>query len=467
MGPKLATLLVALTACSCGSSTSSSNGVQANVEISADFSVAQGTFAFSTGRYLTSVPDQGAGFGSQTLQHLKLLNLVVGRVWVEFSQAYQLNLMLPNYQFFYPYLDAWSGLATSLLLNWRTDYDSLVTGGGWSEQNLLTAETAMLVNYKTRYPTIQWIECENEPMDIATYYVKYRFVYRMVNAVNSMGLPGPALKVGGPTVNFFDESAIGTFLDSYVADSDPSKRLDFVSYHQYLFGTNTDPYANKDYPAMVSGERAGLDALLTARKLDVQTPAYITETGVFPSDQQSALGFNADLHIQAAALAALQFFYLNQNRLYPFHWTVVHPTNPRKSMFTSEAQGVPLAYYQMQQMETMLPGTRFASTTVLSDRGLGIGSLAGGTSGQVALMTWNYQWVNQKSLDAVLVLKNLPVAFQTRQVLVEYYRIPVNRDSGELLKTDTSVIAPLVGGSYQVSVQYEPNEVDLVVLTAQ
>src|SRR5262249_55936877 len=144
-----------------------------------------------------------------------------------------------NYARWYDYLAAYSSLADSLVVNWQSGYDSMVGGGGtWTYNQLLAAERDMLAHYKARYPKIGYLEAENEAVptvaDVPGYYLKYKLMYQVVNAVNAMRLPGPAIQVGGPTLDVFSTARLGAFLDAYRADPNGTKRLDFISYHQYL-----------------------------------------------------------------------------------------------------------------------------------------------------------------------------------------------------------------------------------------
>jgi hypothetical protein len=303
---------------------------------------------------------------------------------------------------------------------------------------------------------------------MTAYYQQYRFIYRVVNEVNAMGLPGPPLRVGGPTVDIFSTLRIGAFLDRYRADPDPAKRLDFVAYHQYL--VNTDPSrpwdADKVNPAKLATERAQLDALLAARGLP-SLPAMVSEIGIFPGTRETPLGLEADWHVQAAALASMQYHYAGQRAVFPFHWTVDHPENDRKDLFVDTAGGVPRPYLQLLLMLSALPATRYQATSdALSPAGIGVYGLAAASPTKVAVMTWNYQWTGQASYDSRIVLSNLPGAFRTANVLVERYRIAGDVHQGDLVPVERFVIGPRGGGGYTgQTLPLGPNELRLTVLT--
>lgn len=439
--------------------------------VSVDLAASQGQFPFGPGRQLSATPKSWR-HGPQTLAALDALRLERARIWLRFTDTVDPTTRVPDYAKWHDYVATHHSRAGSLLVNWQSGYDPLVTGGTWTADQLFAAQRDMLAHYKQRYPRIEFVEVENEDYadakDVAKYYPKYQHMYRVVNAVNALGLPGPALKVGGPTTDIFSEWRITAFLDRYAADPAPSKRLDFVSYHQYL--TNTDPAlpwtALKDYPASVATERARLDSWLTARKLPL-VPALVSEVGVFPMTRASDLGIEADWHIQAAALASLHYHYAGQRNVIPFDWTLDHPENDRKDLFVDLASGTPRPYYNAVRALSMLPGTRYRTTSdTLTARGLGVYGLTGADATSVAVMTWNYQWTNAAAYDSRTVIKNFPATFRTSNVRVTRYRIDAGTHAGAMTPVQTLVVGPRTAGTYySQTLPLEPNELRLMVLT--
>ncbi|WP_433251177.1 hypothetical protein ACQPYK_05470 [Streptosporangium sp. CA-135522] len=433
-----------------------------------DLSRSLGDFPFPPGRQLSAIPKSWR-YGTATDAALDRIGLDQSRVWLKFTDAYDVTTRTPRYDRSYDYLTAHASRSRALLVNWQSNYDPLVTGGAFTEAELFTAQRDMMADYKRRFPSIEWLESENETPSIADYYPMYRFTYRVVNAVNAMGLPGPKIKIGGPTTDIFTVRRIGQFLDLYAADQDPHKRLDFISYHQYLIDTSGDPTkwtALKENPAIVSTERAQLNAMLSQRGL-ATLPALVSETGVFPKDRESSLGLSADLHIQAAALASLHYYYLNQSGVTPFHWTIDHPENDRKDLFEDTATGVARPYYNTVLMQSMLPRTRYAATSdALSPQGIGVYGLAAAEPGKVSVMTWNYQWTHQAAYQSKTVLTNFPSAFRTSNVLVTRYKIGSESDTGTLDPVEQFVIGPRADGGYtSQTLELQPNELRLLVLT--
>lgn len=429
-----------------------------------DLSKSLGKFPFAPGHELSATPVSWK-YGAATNDALAKLKLTRTRVWLEFKRNYDVAAKKPDYAASYDYLTAYSGRTDSLVVNWRSDYDPLVTKGTFTRSALLSAEVAMLADYKKRYPKIEYLEAENEPPDIAKYYPMYKFQYDMVNAVNAKGLAGPKIKIGGPVTDIFTEKRIGQFLDLYKADKSTAKRLDFIDYHQYLIATSGAWDVPKEDPALVATERKRLTALLAARKLPA-LPALVGETGVFPGTRATGMGLSKDLHVQAAALASLHYYYLGQKGVTPFHWTVDHPDNDRKDLFADTAAGTPRPYYDAMLMQSMLPGTRYQATSDrLSAKGIGVYGLAAADATKVAVMTWNYQWTHQTAYNSRIVLSGFPKAFQNSNVLVTRYKIGDDSDTAALKPVEQFVIGKRTNGYTSQTLSLNPNELRLLVLT--
>jgi len=137
------------------------------------------------------------------------------------------------------------------------------------------------------------------------YYQWYRIAYSVVNEVNAELDPAVPLLVGGPVTYQFNGGYLRAFLDRFAADSDPAKRLDFVSYHEYGRRAN---------PSDVESAKSTIRTLLTNRRLDPATPVVVSEYGVFPGPPEEPAGhgttYAEDLLTQAAAMATLGTYYV-------------------------------------------------------------------------------------------------------------------------------------------------------------
>ena len=454
------------------SSTTTSAATNRSSTVRVDLSKSEGAFSFRPGGQLSATPlgddPHGSGLGDTTYANVDKLGLQNARLWLKFTRVYDTGGHSPTYDKWNPYFDAYSKLSDSITLNWGSDYDSLVTTKKYTEDQLFALERDALAHYKNLYPNLDRIEVENEPSDIKAYYPKYQFMYRVINAVNAQGLAGKKIQIGGPVTDIFSQNRIGQFLDLYAADKNAGKKLDFISFHEYLINTDGSKEWDdlKTNPAVVSREKSILDKMLRDRGLS-SVPALVSETGVFPGDRASDQGFDADLHIQAAALASLDYYYQGQKDITPLDWTLAHDQNARKNMFVDTDSGTPRPYYNEMRMQSMLPSTRYQTTSdALSDKGVGVYGLTGASSDKVAVMSWNYQWTGKTCYNSKIVLSNFGSKFRDSNVLVQRYKVGDDINSGNLKPVEQFVIKPRKDGGYtSQTLPLNPNELRMLVLT--
>jgi len=367
------------------------------------------------------------------LQRVRDLRPPVARAWLKpdryydpVTDTYDFNYDSGGGASVYDYLAQVSSYADEIVVNLDQCGRALMTPSRPGECRAVL-ETG-LEHYKLRYPKLRYVELFNEPdktwrpepherpaVAIADYYQWYRVGYQVVNDVNERLRPSRPLVVGGPAAYTFDQPFLQRFLDLYRADTDPTKRLDFLSYHQYRAREN---------PAVVADEKATVRTWLTARGLDPDTSVFVTEYGVFPGDQWGTT-FDADLLTQTAAMATLATFYVAGGTDMMLHWVFNHPTNHRKSMFVDGVDGAVYPYYNLVRMEQMLKGRRVAAASDgLSQAGLGVNALATRDNTGTAVLATNYQWIKGCVEHVVaLTVKDLPVRFATGQIRLERYLV--------------------------------------------
>jgi len=450
--------------------------------LQADFAASQGNFNHQPGRALSATPGR-SGLSDEEWQALKSLQCEYVRLWLmvqlvlnpETKKETFGDAVMANY------FAKYSAITQKILVNFPfgKHYRELVAKGKWTEAEYADEMTKLLEYFKRHYPKIEFIEVDNEPNGggekPAEYYLTYSKACSVVAKINSKiaagSLPGPALKVGGPTLYKMDvpecKKWLEPFLNAYLADPSPGKRLDFISYHQYLlreFPKLQDTEIFKDSPARVSGERAMIDAALKAHGLPV-VPFMITEGGLYAGEQPEPTP-SREFFIKAAGQLALDYFYLNQNGIIPYRWTV-DAIQPVKCMFTRDANGKwtgePRPFYHATHFETQLPAQRYASETLLDAKGMGVGTLAGGSPRKVAVLVWNYQWKNAAAKDFKLNLKNLPPIFQLKPVQVKVQAVRLTKDHGAPNLEKEEAIAP--ARDFSLPVHLGPNEFLFVELS--
>jgi hypothetical protein len=336
---------------------------------------------------------------------------------------------------------------------------------------------AGLVAYKMRYPSLEYIELFNEPdktwavapgrwqgLSIDDYYDWYKIGYSIVNEVNAELRPSIPLRIGGPAAATFDRPFLQGFLDRYAADPDPTKRLDFISYHQYM---------HRSDPPAVRSEKPVLHQWLADRHLDPDTPVFVTEYGVFPGGS-SGTTFGADLLTQAAGMAALGYYYVVSGMDMEMNWVFNHTDNERKSMFVAGGDGSVYPYFNLVKMESMLRKRRIqAWSDGLSTTGIGVNALATRDSTGIAVLVTNYQWTDGQARHLVtLDVDNLPSGFQGRRLRVERYLVDATTSNYEYDPASSSltrVVQYTVTADNHVKSVFPlgPNAMSLVVITPQ
>ncbi|MDQ3843123.1 MAG: hypothetical protein M3342_03795 [Bacteroidota bacterium] len=312
-----------------------------------------------------------------------------------------------------------------------------------------------------------------------TYYSYYKIFYEAVNAVNAELKPKIPLLVGGPSTAQLTPIWLRPFLDAYKNDPSPNKRLDFIAYHGYFTKPDSVYQFFKENPSLVRDQRKQLDTELSSRGIRTDIPAFVTETGIYPgglSDDRNTM--QNDVLRQAAGVASLFYWFLENNNRFPFNWVTRHYKEGRKDqLVTRDVNEKPLIkigkftpYGNEMLMMSKLKKTRIGA--IVSDtttKGKGLYALAAKDDSGVSVMLWNYQGVNSKSYTAKLNLVNLPQSFKGKNVKVSVYRIDsktsnyiADLENCNLQKVEEKTITGT--GSYSRTLSFEPNSLQLIIL---
>lgn len=398
--------------------------------------------------------------------------------------------------------------------------------GEWVGMDPHEAQAEMegiLLAVKREQPEIVYIEAWNEPdqppggvdggVTPAQAYAGYQALYRAVNSVNATLAEGNPdyvpLKVGGPALFYFNKPYLEAFLDAYVADTDPNKHLDFISYHGYL---NILPDGSRQFfkenPSWVMNYRDEMDAILEARGLPVDTPVFVTETGIYPGPLCDNCD-STDYAHQAAGMAALHYWFSQQHDTYLFNWVsrrqglkdqfvtqnAVGPqldlTNPRNPTILWEPLD-PLPtnaltpYGNMLLMQSMMEDIQVSAVSNQLNNGLGVYTLAAKDPvlPEASVMVWNYPGCSgtpgttscgATAYDTTIGMSQLPNGLDDGPVTLTVYRVdqhtsnywenPLNTDlsKAQLEQVDQRTVLPVDGSiSYQANLL--PNSVYLVLL---
>jgi hypothetical protein len=357
--------------------------------------------------------------------------------------------------------------------------------------------TLAIRELKERVPNVEYIEAFNEP-EVFRYYIRKRFglpptlereqlyqwyvpFYEAVNAVNAELHPKDRIKVGGPTLSSFDhEGWIPAFLDGYAADPNPKKRLDFVSWHGYGYFDENDGFIYKFYKdnvTLVADQRARFEAMLKERHITKQIPAFITETGIYPGpafDEPDPS--KNDWLRQAAGLASLHYWWADQPRTIPFHWTVRHESEGRKDQLVTLRHGSEPSptdtftpYGNMLLMQSKMKTTKVEAVSDTLVEGRGVYAIASKDKTGASLMVWNYQGPNDESFETTISMSRLPSWLRHGPVRQTLYRIDQNTSNywadpqnANLQQVDQKIVRP--GKRYVEKVDLDPNAIYLIIM---
>lgn len=359
---------------------------------------------------------------------------------------------------------------------------------GWevSAAEKIERLTKILKKLKSNYPKIKYIEVTNEP-DYANegvtpdnYYDYYKIYYQAVNRVNSELKPEIPLLVGGPAVSQFSLLWLQPFLDAYVADASPDKRIDFISYHGYYTKPDSAYILFKDDPSLVKDQRKILNRELAIRNLSTDIPVFITEMGLYPGPAFDDFVSMKNDHLrQAAGMASLFYWYMTTNdNSYPFNWVTRHRKEGRKDqLVTRDEKQQPFIHTRkftpygnmMLMMSKMKKSRIYSKTSTTIIKGKGLYSLASFDASGVSVMAWNYQGKNSEGFNLELKVENLPASFNNKNVRVNLYRIDgntsnyhVDLENCNLQLVDTQVVKQ--ADYYNTSLHLEPNTLQLILL---
>lgn len=416
--------------------------------------------------------------GPRDLDLVDGLDVQLARIWALPSGYYDRRHHRYDFDFAgsegsstYRYFDQVSGYSRRLMLNLGECPPEILKLDDSQECRRVLHDG--LAAYKKRYPSIRYVELFNEPdktwdvpeghwqgLSVHDYYEWYRIGYTVVNEINRDLHPKIPLRIGGPAAASFDEDFLRGFLDRYARDSDPGKRLDFISYHQYEHAAD---------PAAVGTEKLTVREWLQARDLDPDTPVFVTEYGVFPGDSRGR-SLSQDLLTQAAAMQTLAYYYGNSGMDAEMHWVFRHPDNPRKSMFAPGVDGRVHPYFNLVRMQSMMKSRRVAVTSdSLSPSGLGVNATATADDSGVAVLATNYQWITGDATHVVSMAVDLPGGLAHRRLQLDRYLVDSTTSndahdpaSSSLQRVEHRTVD--AGTTVRTTFRLEPNALSLVVL---
>ena len=375
------------------------------------------------------------------------------------------------YENFEEYLDAFSRNSEEVLLNIRSNFEKDITDGKFTMDKWKELFEKALRHYKQRCPNLRYVEALNEPEAFARlkcdqYYPYYQAAYEIVGKLNAELKPQVPLLVGGPCTCSVNKPYLHRFLENYAADTNPRKRLDFLSYHDYSMGPTPSMYG--EYQAIFRDEfkQFGIAADL---------PLFMTEVGYGGGRPTPDPARNL---IQAAALTTYVHYARHSENLHVFPWVMFHSRNQ-------------LCFAQFTQDLTMTPFGAAVKVWSLHKRyeidaavarekaEMGVYAYATLDDSGAAVQVWNYQAPNKKdptvvgpSATARVALGGLPEKWKSARLKVRQYLIDsthsncfANGGKGELQQVKSLEVN--AGNLGQLTVDLEPNAICLWLLESR
>jgi hypothetical protein len=418
------------------------------------------------------------------------------RVWIIAEDIHDPSSGSYNFEVVEDYLADVSRLSDELLIVMDTR-QSIGKDRHTPEQIKPVIKTIMR-ELKRRFPRIKYVEAFNEPdhdlRNVITpegLYDYYRVYYEAVNEINRELAPKVPLLVGGPATGSCgspwappgpnNAQWIPKFLDRYAADTNPRKKLDFLSYHAYGYFKNQltcgDYTPIRIDPSQLAEQRARTDEELRKRGLDVNIPSFITETGPYPGPSyDNKEDPHADYLRQATAMASYMYWYLENPKDIPFNWALRHALEERKDqLLTRAGEGKPIPtrvftpYGNQMLMFSKLKGERVAAQSDALQAGKGIYALATKDKSGAAVLVWNYQLKGTEPYRVTIEMGKLPAHLRGKRLRQRMFRIDDkignywgNPDTANLQQVEETTIK--TGEWHTVTVELSPNALHLIVL---
>ena len=424
------------------------------------------------------------------------------RVWVDANLIFDRATGRYDYSIVDDYLADASRLSDDLLVVMDTRVQ--IRDGRETPEQIKPVITTIMRELKRRFPSIRYIEAFNEPdhnlAKVVTpegLYDYYRVYYEAVNQVNRELRPAKRLELGAAGYMQFNEPWLRAFLDRYRADRSSTKRLDFISYHDYGEfppgdGDKSGPRAYHFYkgdPSEISGQRAKLEAELRKRGLPTTIPSFITELGIYPGPSfDNQLDARPDYLIGAAGVTSILYWLMAQPRTVPFNWVLRHFGEERKDQLITRAQdgrpmpvkasdgkpvptGLFTPYGNAMLMMSKLKDERVAARSDALVGGKGVYAIASRDRSGAAVMLWNYQHTGTKSYSVTLDMGQLPSALRGKRIRQRMFRIDdkvsnywANPATANLQQV-SEVVVPS-SSTKDLKLELSPNALQLVVLEA-
>lgn len=297
------------------------------------------------------------------------------------------------------------------------------------------------------------------------HYRFFKCLYEAVSEFNEQQPVNDRLQVAGLGSNNPNsrQEFIKGFLQRYSADTSAKKRMDYITWHTYLFPGN--------YPSMIKGIGDSLQQWLRAYHLDPNLPVIVDEMGLAEpstiedlSDLQGAMKKEAAM---ASFTATLQEYYAKERgHIIPISgagWHFALLTYGKQNVLSAYAKGLLL---RSRLGDSSLP----VSASPVDAQGYGLHATATKEKNKISILIYcaspsiffeNAAPLHYPAID--LLVKDLPDNFKNGTLkITEWYSSPEDTSMHKILSRDAYQTLPLTRGADRYDKDFTPEEIKVL-----
>lgn len=297
------------------------------------------------------------------------------------------------------------------------------------------------------------------------HYQFYKALYEAVAIFNRQQAADGQVEIAGLGSNNPNSrwGFIDGFLQRYSADTSKNKRLDYITWHTYLFPGN--------YPSMIKGVGDSLQNMLKKYGLDPRLPVLVDEMGLAEpstiedlSDLQGAMKKEAAM---AAYTTALHSYYEAENA----NITPISGAGWHFALLTYGKQNVLSTYAKGMLLRSRLGDVKIpVVATPVDGQGYGLHAVATKEKNKISILVYcaspSIFFENAAELgyaDISVLLKDLPDHFKnTKLKITESYSSAGDAETKKILAQDKYQTLPLTRGADRYEKNFTAEEVKIL-----
>jgi hypothetical protein len=311
----------------------------------------------------------------------------------------------------------------------------------------------------------------NTEVHADAHYQFFKCLYEAVAEFNTQQTVGDPLLIAGLGSNnpAGRWDFIKGFLRRYSMDTSPNKRLDFITWHNYLFPGN--------YPAQIKGVADSLQRFQQRYHLEKKILVIVDEMGLAEpstiedlSDLQGAMKKEAAM---ASFTTALQDYYEKE----PGTFMPISGAGWHFALLTYGKQNVLSTYAKGLLLRSKLGNEKVpVKVTPVNAEGWGLQAVATKEKNTISVLLYTAspsifyeQAAPLNYSDIELVLKDLPANFRnTKLKVTQWYSSPEEAAYKQILSQEKYQTLPLTRGADRYEKDFSPGEVkQLNTITTQ